>query len=199
MAKLSASNAAAQMGWNYLADAPSGFSGEWSIIPGIRSSGRVTHLMQGPLGRWQATAFVSTFVLYTGQVNVPVSRTVFALDTPVWPTTNIMPRSWMARLLWPLMRRKSGLILENTRFNSTFKVRSDDEDFAITLLSPEVQKYLLTKSTVRWYMGYGRLCLICPGTMQPENVVASAERLERMMALIPPEMEAWDSLSPEVD
>ena len=70
-----------------------------------------------------------------------------------------------------------------------FRVRTDDEDFAVTLLSPEVQAHLLTKRRVRWYLGYGRLCLIYQGALRPDRVVASAERLARMMALIPVEME----------
>ena len=70
-------------------------------------------------------------------------------------------------------------------------VGADDEAFAVTLLSPEMQSFLLEKPEVRWRIRNGEVCLIYSGDLKPARIGASIDRLRRFWSLVPPELDAW--------
>jgi hypothetical protein len=186
----SVSETAGRLGLTYREEGPKGFCRDWSDLPGIRSSAKVRHVLRGPRGGRTVLGFESVYVVYTGQVNVPVAHTVYAADIPIWPTVTITPRTWMGRLARRL-GRQSGLELDEPRFNRRFRVRCPDEDFALTLLAPELQHFLLEKTGVSWHLGHGRACLVYSGAMRADRIEASLDRLERFLGLVPDELHAW--------
>ena len=81
--------------------------------------------------------------------------------------------------------------MENPAFNLRFKVKTDDDDFAIALLSPEMQEFMLTKTTVSWRIVENRICLIYSGRLKLNRMEPSLQRMRRFWELIAPELENW--------
>jgi hypothetical protein len=121
---------------------------------------------------------------------IRVANTIYAVESPGWPVTRIRPRGLLGRLLVRL-GGGLGLKLENQEFNATFYVKTDDEDFAIALLGPRMQAFMLTKSRVRWRLGHGRVCLVYSGTLKSDRIEASLERMGGFWAHVPRELEDW--------
>jgi hypothetical protein len=96
----------------------------------------------------------------------------------------------MGRLLRRLGVRR-GLLLEDEAFNDRFRVTTDDEDFALTLLDPEMQRYMTEKTNVTWHLHPGRAALIYSGAMRPERLEMACERLRGFWERVPPELEGW--------
>ncbi len=90
--------------------------------------------MEGTIDGRELVVFESTYVIFTGQVVIPVQHTIYVAEAPDWPPTRISPRNWLARLAMSL-GWGSGLMLENPEFNTRFKVTAVNDDFAIVLLS----------------------------------------------------------------
>ena len=87
--------------------------------------------------------------------------------------------------------RQPRLAVENPVFNLRFKLKTDDDDFAIALLSPEMQEFMLTKTTAWWRLVGGRVFLIYSGTLKSARMASSLQRMRRFWELVAPELEAW--------
>ena len=75
-------------------------------------------------------------------IPMPVAvETYYVCPAPQWPKVRIRARRGFGRLLYRFGRRP-GLVLDNPRFNEYFRAECEDEDFAILLLSPEMQRFL---------------------------------------------------------
>ena len=158
--------------------------------------GKVTKALRGSLDDRRAIVFEHTYTTMAGSTPVVMKQTVFACEAPDWPTVKIAPRRLFSRIA---MRfgRVSGIQLDNAAFNAAFWVGSDDEPFAVTLLSPEMQAFLLSKPNVRWRSRNRELCLIHQGGLRVKRAGASLERLRRFWALTPPELAEWKRLRGE--
>lgn len=182
--------AATDFGLSYLAKADKSFRSEFGELPELPRNATVKHVMTGDLDGRPITVFESSYMIYTGQTMMQVAYTVYAVDAPDWPSTHITRRNWFGRMALKL-GRQPGLLLENAQFNSRFKVRTENYDFAIALLSPEMQTFMLQKMNVRWRINDGRVCLCYSGTLKPQRMPASLERMRQFWSLVPDELEAW--------
>ncbi len=120
-----------------------------------------------------------------------VVETFYVMPAPQWPKVRIRARRGFSRLLYRLGRRP-GLVLDNARFNERFRVECEDEDFAILLLSPAMQQFLLSKTNVDWSAGGGAIKLFYRGALNKKRVARSLERLRRFRALIDEDLLAFD-------
>ncbi len=186
----SAAEAAERLGLSYRRKGNREFIKSFSGLPGISSSATAKHVMEGTVEGRRLVVFESTYMIYTGQGFLPVQHTVYAAQAPDWPPTRIRPRHWLARLMTRFIRRR-GLTLENSEFNHRFRVTAENEDFAIALLSPEMQDFLLSKTNAHWYVGVRRVYLIYGGSLKPARMSASVDRMRRFWELVPQELEAW--------
>ncbi len=59
---------------------------------------------------------------------------------------------------------------------SGFKVKASDEDFALMLLSPMMQQFLVEKTNVTWHLNQGRVCLVYNGSLKFDRLEASVRR-----------------------
>jgi hypothetical protein len=172
---VAAAETAQRLGLSYLAAADKDFRSGFGDLPEVPGSARIRHVLEG---------------VYTGQTMMQVANTVYAVESPDWPVTHVTPRGVLSRLCVAL-GVGSGLRLENPQFNATFSVRTDDEDFAVALLGPDMQTFMLTKARVRWRLGHGRVCLVYPGSLKPGRVTASLDRMRGFWTWVPRELEAW--------
>lgn len=188
--KSAAEDVAQRHGLRYRARGDKDFVGRYRDLRQVPRGASIRSIFEGDLDGRALTAFQVTYQVYTGQGTFPVSHTVYATDAPSWPHTLVRPRGWMGRLARRLGRR-SGLELESAEFNLYFKVTTGDEGFAIALMSPAMQAFMLVKTNVRWRIDPGRVCLIYGGALKLDRMDASLERLRRFWALVTPELEAW--------
>lgn len=185
-----AETAAIEFGLSYLAKADKSFRSEFGELAELPRNATVKHVMTGDLDGRPITVFESSYMMYTGQTMMQVAYTVYAVDAPNWPITHITRRNWFGRMALKLGRQPE-FMLENAQFISRFKIRTENEDFAIALLSPEMQAFMLTKTNLRWRIKNGRVCLCYTGTLKPARMAASLERMRRFWSLVPDELEAW--------
>ena len=186
--KSSKTELARDLGFSYEAKGETVFRRSFSDLPGIPDAGKAKHVMRGSISDRQMVIFEHTYLVYNGSTMMPINHTILSTAAPNWPQLSIAPRSWMSRLAerfgW-----ESGFHLENAEFNSLFKVKTDDEDFALMLLSPEMQHFLSSKPGVSWNIQPGRLCLIYNGPLRFGRLDTSIARLEQFWSLVPDELE----------
>ena len=163
--KSSKTQQARDFGFSYESKGETAFRRGFSDLPGIPDGGKAKHVMRGSIGERPAVIFEHTYLVYNGSTMMPVNHTILSTASPNWPELSIAPRSWLSRLAerfgW-----ESGFHLENAEFNNRFKVKTADEDFALMLLSPEMQHFILDKPGVWWNIKPGRLCLIYNGPLR---------------------------------
>ena len=185
-----AGEAAEQLGLCYAAAADKEFRDRFRDLPEVPGNARIKHVLEGELDGRALVVFESSYMIYTGQTMIPVSNTVYAVASPDWPVTSITPRSALSRL-FSRLGAGSALRLENPEFNARFSVKTDDEDFAIALLGPDMQAFMLTKTRARWRVGRGRVCLTYSGTLKPDRIETSLDRMRGFWTWVPRELEAW--------
>ena len=182
---------ATELGYDYVRKPPKSFRVRFAHIPEIKNKGENKHVISGDLDGRQITFFNNTYIIPAGQVVIPVMHCVFACAGPDWPTLSVTPRGTLGRL-FARMSSNKGITLENHAFNRAFKVSCADGDFAITLLSRELQEFMLEKTSgMKWRIGSGMVCMVYSGTLKLHRVPASLDRMRRFWSLIPSELESW--------
>jgi len=181
---------AGRLGFAYTARGDKAFRERFAHLPEVPRSATVKHVMAGDLDGRPALFFEATYMVFTGQMVVPIAHTIYTVESPAWPTTHVKPRNLFGRLAVKLGRQPR-LAMENPAFNLNIKLTTDDDDFAIALLSPEMQEFMLTKSSATWRLVANRVCLIYAGTLKSARMESSLQRMLRFWELIAPELETW--------
>ena len=181
---------AERLGFTYRGKGDKEFRARFTFLAAVPRGASIRHVYEGSLDGRPLVVFQSSYMVSTGQAMVEISHTIYAVEAPAWPATQIAARNWAGRLFRKL-RRPTGLELDDPEFNRRFRLKTDDEDFAIALLSPEMQAFMLSKTSVKWRIASGRLCMIYSGTLKPGRMEASLQRLRRFWELVPTELEAW--------
>ena len=119
-----------------------------------------------------------------------VVEVFYECPAPDWPEARIRARRGVFRLLARLGHRP-GVRLDEPEFNLGFRVDAADEDFAIALLSPEMQRFMLEKRGVDWSVGNGRLRLYYRGRLRRGRMARSLDRFGRFWTYVPPELANW--------
>lgn len=154
--------------------------------------GSINEVFEGALADRELVVFTHVRMIYTGNATVPIYRTIYAVATPAWLWVNITPSRPWSRWLGKLFGRRS-FRLDLPEFNRRFRVTAHDEDFALTLLCPELQRHILDKPNVTWRLVDGWLCLVYNGRIRLDRAAGSIGRLEMFLNLIPPELASWES------
>ena len=181
---------AQQLGLTYRGKGDKDFRARFTILAAVPRGASIRHIYEGSLDGRPIEVFQSSYMVSTGQTMVQVSHTIYAVEAPEWPAMQIAARNWFGRMLRKL-GRPTGLELDDPEFNRRFRLKTDDEDFAIALLSPEMQAFMLSKTSVKWRIASGRLCMIYSGTLKADRMEASLQRLRRFWELVPTELESW--------
>ena len=181
---------AQEFGLTYKGKGDKEFRARFSFLAAVPRGASIRHVYEGSLDGRPIEVFQSSYMVSTGQAMVQISHTIYAVEAPAWPATQIAARNWFGRLFRKL-RRPSGLELDDPEFNRRFRLKTDDEDFAIALLSPDMQAFMLSKTSVKWRITPGRLCMIYNGALNVDRMEASLQRLQRFWELVPTELESW--------
>jgi hypothetical protein len=188
--KTSAEQAAERLDLTYQKKGERGFHQAFGPLPGIPRGGSVLHVVSGSLDGRLLNAFQHMYMIHTGQASVPIVHVVFVTEAPQWPAVTIAPRKGWTRFMDFILRRRR-MLLEEDAFNAAFNVKTDDEDFALTLLHPEMQKFMTSHRAIAWQVNPGWAAMVYSGSMKFDRMEASLQRMREFWALLPGELEAW--------
>jgi len=172
-------------------DPEKGFHRRYTFLPEVKKSGKTTRLARGEIAGWPALFFEHSYIVSTGQTTVTVYHCVYATDAPNWPDVHVTPRHPLSKLLRAVGIRR-GMLLDDPNFNHAFTVKTDDEPFAVTLLTPDVQRLMLENTRVRWRFTRERVFTVYKGQLKLDRMPLTIDRLERFWSLVPPEVRAWE-------
>jgi hypothetical protein len=147
-----------------------------------------THLGEGANAA-PVEIYERTQIVMAGSVMVPVVvENYYVLGAPTdWPKVQIKARRRLGRWLYRWGKHR-GIMLDDARFNARFRVTSKDETFAIMLLNPELQGFILEKQDVDWSAGEGAIKLWYRGKLNKRAIPRALDRLARFERLIAPEL-----------
>jgi len=182
--------AAQRLGFTYTGKGDKEFRARFSFLVAVPRGASIRHVYEGSLDGRPIEIFQSSYMVSTGQSMVQISHAIYAVQAPDWPATQIAARNWFGRLVRKL-GRSTGLELDDPEFNRRFRLKTDDEDFAIALLSPQMQGFMLSKTSVKWRITPGLLCMLYNGTLNADRMEASLQRLRQFWELVPAELESW--------
>lgn len=181
---------AVRLGLTYEKKAEKAFHRAFGPLPGIPRFGSVQHVFTGTLDDRPVTAFQHFYMITTGQATIPIYHTICITDAPPWPPVKVGRRNLIGRLLYRAGVRR-GLMLEDETFNATWTIKAADEDFALTLLHPEMQQFILAHPEFTWQINPGHVALISGGQMKFDLLEPRLTCLREFRRLIPEELEAW--------
>ncbi len=188
--------AADQNGLTYLGKGEKALSNQFAFLPDFPTRGKIQHHFVGEIDRRSLTVFTHMYMVHTGQTVIPVAHTVYALAVGDWPEIVIKPRGALFALR-RLFGAKDGVLLDDPEFNKSFHVRTEDEGFAIALLTLDMQRFLLTKKrNINWRVANGWLCLVYNGPLKPDRIGASMERMHEFWRLTPDPIQAIAPVAP---
>jgi hypothetical protein len=133
------------------------------------------------------------YTVHTGKSNHTVHHTAAATACPAqWPVVSLKGQNlvtgWWANL------HGRDMTLENEAFNKRWIVRAENEDFALLVLSPQVQEFLCNApSGETWQIGHGWICWYRQKGLQIDNADVPVERLMGLVRLLPAELAHWGS------
>lgn len=152
--------------------------------------GHVRHVITGPWRGRTATAFQHTCHTGVGRSRRIHTRSVFALDAPSWPRVRVRRRNACSRALYRL-GRQNGLMLDDDQFNHTTHVRTSDDDFAITMLAPTVQRWLLGVPFRSLHVGDGTVAIVLNGPMPLGALADGFNAVSTFRSMLSGELDDW--------
>jgi hypothetical protein len=154
----------------------------------VHRQGEVSGLHVARVDGREAVVFEHSWTVGLVQAVLKVRSVVSAVETGPWPAVRIRPRRGLFR-----RPRRGELLVEHEPFVHRFSVRTDDEDFAILLLTPELQAWLAEGPRAAWEIVPGCVAMIRPGRLREsdDDVEAGLHGLESFLEHVPDELAYW--------
>jgi hypothetical protein len=111
-----------------------------------------------------------------------------------WPELRLSKKvGFMRRSLLKLGEERD-FGLENEAFGKRWTIECEDKDFAVLLLSPIIQDWLmLAPKDESWALAEGRVCLTRTRKCRATDVEAMITRLDEFLAMVPDELAAYEA------
>lgn len=134
-----------------------------------------------------------TYVVSTGKSSHSVYHTAAVVAVPrSWGEVSVT-RETVFTKIGKVFGLKD-LDLEDPAFNKAWRVRASDENFALALLTPEVQRLLAdTQAGFRnetWVVGSGSLALVVGYQIKPDDLAKLHARVTSFVEALAPEVRA---------
>lgn len=131
------------------------------------------------------------YVVSNGKSSHRVYRTIASAITPrAWATTSLTRENVFTKI--GKVFGLKDLDLENAAFNNAWRVRASDENFALALITPELQTLLADRSAMlrgeRWVIASGTLCLVLNRAIKPDELASVHARLMQFINALAPEL-----------
>ncbi len=136
------------------------------------------------------------YTIYAGNTVIIVTNTAVQVDAPSnWPRVRLQRAHLGHKLI--KMVGMTDLEVEDPVFNKAWRVSSDHDDFALLVLSEEVQELLRDPPKHEaWSIGAGGIICHRSAAAKLKDIDAMHDRLEQLRSRLAPELDAWDSAPP---
>lgn len=156
-----------------------------------RGAAGVNWHAQGQIGDRPVTLVEHRYSVGSGKNRRTVYHTIAATPCPPsWPTLSVTGEHFFHRVAE--FFGSHDIKVEDQEFNSRWRVKSDREDFAVLVLTPEVQRFLSGLTDGTWLeIGRGAICLVRRSQLNGEKACRLVQTTTALAGLLPPELEAW--------
>ncbi len=111
---------------------------------------------------------------------------------PAWPDLRLAHENLGTKLISMLAGKD--LQMENDEFNKRWRIKADDEDFAVLVLNPSVQSWLMRDdSSEIWSIADGWLACARRDRLREEAFDRIAKRPLELLGMLPPELDAYET------
>jgi Protein of unknown function (DUF3137) len=164
----------------------------------LEAVGHPPELKDGPSGvKWAAEvksakrlvwAVEHSYSRGSGKSRRTYTHTLASTQVPrTWATTTIA-RANVWNKLSELMGKKD-MQLDNSAFNKVFHVTTDDENFALVFLTPQLQEWMLaTPKDWSFRVSHGTLHVLSPHASRPETLTPLCDAPAHILTLTTPEL-----------
>lgn len=164
-------------------------------------AGPMTRLRKGADGvRWHASGEIDglaitllehRYMVSSGKSRRAVYHTIAATPCPPsWPTLSVTGEHLFDKIAE--FFGSKDIKVEDPEFNSRWRVKCAREDFAILVLTPEVQRFLTGLTDGTWLeIGEGAICLVRRSQVNGDGAGRLIQSTLALARLLPPELEAW--------
>ena len=140
------------------------------------------------------------YLVYAGKHAHPVFHTMAIAPCPArWPSFDIKEEHLGHKIVKVVLGQNSKFAardveVESADFNARWRVKTDDPDFALVFLSPEMQQAVM-RVPKGWYVraGQGALAIVANSQLKPEMLAKMVETLEAIVAQVPEEIWQLDA------
>jgi hypothetical protein len=132
------------------------------------------------------------YVISTGQTTSTVQHRVVATPIPeAWPYLQLGEENIFTRIGSAL--GGEDIQVEDEQFNKRWRIRTEDEAFAVVLLVPPLQQLLRDAPRgQQWFITNGRLILLEKGDFKAEETERLLSLLMDFRERIPEELDSWE-------
>lgn len=168
--------------------------GRVGLMRGLRTGGvGVCFAADKSINGREVLVLEHTYTSGSGDNKSSVRHVLAAVEAPVgWPEMTLTPEGPLRRLAE--FAGHKDIQLEDAAFNARWRIKGSDEEFATVLLSPEIQAWLAAWPKDYWLaVGHGAVVVAARGYLTAAKLPEMIRLITELMAMIPPEMEMWDS------
>jgi hypothetical protein len=168
--------------------------GPFAGLPLLRSGSKGVHFHAAGESRGVPVEVIEhVYVVSTGKSAHTVTHSVFTTPCPSsWPPLSLTPSGPLSKM-WEAITGPD-LQVEDESFNRRWKIKCESQDFALLFLSPEAQRFLAAgPAHETWHVAGGSLCWVARRKLAHQEIAATVERLARLRAMLPPELEFFNA------
>jgi hypothetical protein len=135
----------------------------------------------------ELAVFLHTYTVHTGQATITIAHFVAATPCPEWwPTLSLTKENLFHKIKDKL--GGSDMRLESETFNDVWRVKTDNEDLALVLLTPDIQRWLEhPPKHESWRIGDGVLCCLSRASSKKMPPLELVDRVQAFVSMLPPE------------
>lgn len=150
-------------------------------------------IARGDVGGVPVQLLEHKYVVSTGKHTSVHYHLVASTAAPeTWPKLSVTPENFLHRIA-EFFGAKD-LKVEDEKFNRAWRVKSDDENFALLVLHPDVQAWFLKMPGGVWIeIGNGAACVVASMRGTEETALRGARLLADFWSMLPPELHAYET------
>lgn len=160
-----------------------------------RAAKGVNMIARGIVRDRQIAVVEHLHIVSTGKSSHPVYWTFAIIDCPEhWPSLVLSEEHLGDKIMKLFGKDRSDVQTASKAFDDRWRVSCDDEDFAVLVLSEEVQAWAnALPSSARVSLGNGHASVAIKAQLTIASVDAFVDAPSTLLDLLPPELEAYGS------
>lgn len=160
----------------------------WDPVLGLNKGGVAKPSYRGVVRGVRVEVHQHQYTVHAGKATYAVVHMIGVMPAPAWwPRTLIINRGLKG--LIEKWKNKSEVRVEHAKFNKLFDVHAEDTEFALAVLSEEMQTHLeRLKSPASFEIRQGAIVWKTRTRLTPESIVPFVESGLRFAELIPAEV-----------